>query len=61
MATEYRRRTSAPRLDDRRSWCYGIFDLDRLERMVLRNIATEYFVAPADDEETPDGEDDDEG
>ncbi len=27
---------------------YGLFDLDRLERMVLRNIASEYFVAPAD-------------
>lgn len=27
---------------------YGLHDLDRLERMVLRNIATEYFVAPAD-------------
>jgi hypothetical protein len=26
---------------------YGLYDLDRLERMVLRNIATEYFVAPA--------------
>jgi transposase len=40
---------------------YGLFDLDRLERMVLRNIATEYFVAPADrgtpndDEETNEG------
>ena len=27
---------------------YGMHDLDRLERMVLRNIATEYFVLPAD-------------
>jgi hypothetical protein len=27
---------------------YGLYDLDRLERMVLRNIATEYFVGPAD-------------
>lgn len=27
---------------------YGLYDLDRLERIVLRNIATEYFVAPAD-------------
>jgi hypothetical protein len=25
---------------------YGMYDLDRLERMVLRNIATEYFVVP---------------
>jgi transposase len=27
---------------------YGLFDLDRLERLVLRNIASEYFVAPSD-------------
>lgn len=27
---------------------FGLYDLDRLERIVLRNIATEYFVAPAD-------------
>ncbi len=27
---------------------YGLYDLDRLERMVLRNIAAEYFVLPAD-------------
>ncbi|MHB8878766.1 MAG: IS21/IS408/IS1162 family transposase [Myxococcaceae bacterium] len=41
---------------------YGLYDLDRLERMVLRNIATEYFVAPAD-RGTPPREDepDDEG
>ncbi len=39
---------------------YGLFDLDRLERMVLRNIATEYFVAPAD-RRTPDDEGPDEG
>ena len=33
---------------------YGMHDLDRLERMVLRNIATEYFVVPEDrDEEEP--------
>ncbi len=25
---------------------YGLYDVDRLERMVLRNIATEYFVVP---------------
>jgi transposase len=36
---------------------YGLYDLDRLERMVLRNIATEYFVAPAD-RRTPDEEPD---
>jgi hypothetical protein len=27
---------------------YGLYDLDRLERMVLRNVATAYFVLPAD-------------
>jgi hypothetical protein len=26
---------------------YGLYDLDRVERMVLRNIATAYFVLPA--------------
>jgi hypothetical protein len=38
---------------------YGLYDLDRLERMVLRNIATEYFVTPPvprDDEEELDDE-----
>lgn len=39
---------------------YGLFELDRLERMVLRNIATEYFVAPAD-RRTPDDEESNEG
>jgi len=33
---------------------YGLFDLDRLERMVLRNIASAYFVTPVDrDDEDP--------
>lgn len=27
---------------------YGLYDLDRLERIVLRNIATAYFVLPLD-------------
>jgi hypothetical protein len=27
---------------------YRLFDLDRLERMVLRQIANEYFVLPPD-------------
>jgi transposase len=27
---------------------YGLYDLDRLERVVLRNIATAYFVVPAE-------------
>jgi hypothetical protein len=39
---------------------YGLFDLDRLERVVLRNIATEYFVAPAE-RQTSREETDDEG
>lgn len=38
---------------------YGLYDLDRLERMVLRNIATEYFVAPADRSARRRSEDDD--
>jgi hypothetical protein len=36
---------------------YGLFDLDRLERMVLRNIATEYFVAPANRRARPQEDD----
>ena len=27
---------------------YGLYDLDRLERMILKNVATAYFVIPAD-------------
>jgi hypothetical protein len=27
---------------------YGLYDLDRLERMILRNVATAYFIVPAD-------------
>lgn len=35
---------------------YGLYDLDRLERIILRNVATAYFVVPADrdDREPPD-------
>jgi transposase len=33
---------------------YGLFDLDRLERLVLRQIATDYFVLPAEDPDDPD-------
>jgi len=39
---------------------YGLFDIDRLERMVLRNIANEYFVVPAG-RGTPDTEEPHEG
>jgi len=41
----------------RRAERYGLFDLDRLERMVLKQIATDYFVLPveeSDDEESGD-------
>jgi transposase len=30
---------------------YGLFDLDRLERMVLKQIATDYFVLPVEEED----------
>jgi transposase len=33
---------------------YGLFDLDRLERIVLRNIADEYFVLSENNDEEPD-------
>jgi hypothetical protein len=38
---------------------YGLYDLDRLERMVLpRNVATAYFIVPADRDDTdPEGSD----
>jgi transposase len=35
---------------------YGLFDLDRLERMVLRQIATDYFILPLKDTEDDDDE-----
>jgi len=36
---------------------YGLFDLDRLERLVLREIATDYFLLPgAKDDKENDGE-----
>jgi hypothetical protein len=37
---------------------YGLYDLDRLERMILRKIATAYFVVP---DERNDPEPSDEG
>lgn len=39
---------------------YGLYDLDRLERIVLRNVATAYFVLPVE-RPTPDPEAGDEG
>jgi transposase len=41
----------------RRAAEYGLFDLGRLERLVLREVAAEYFVTPCDrDEEDDDDE-----
>jgi hypothetical protein len=39
---------------------YGLYDLERLERMVLRNIAGDYFISP-DERDDDDKEPDDEG
>jgi len=39
---------------------YGLFDLDRLERMVLKQIATDYFVLPVEKEDGHDEENGDE-
>ncbi len=39
---------------------YGLYDLDRVERMILRNVATAYFVVPAARED-PEQEAPDEG
>ena len=39
---------------------YGLYDLDRVERMILKNVATAYFVVPAE-REAPDQEPSDEG
>lgn len=39
---------------------YGLYDLDRLERLVLRQIASDYFLLGAGPPD-PDDEDDDEG
>jgi transposase len=36
---------------------YGLFDLDRLERMVLKEIAHEYFVLPVEQGEEEDDDD----
>ena len=34
---------------------YGLYDIDRLERMVLRKIAGEYFTRPDDEESSNEG------
>jgi transposase len=36
---------------------YGLYDLDRLERMVLRQIATDYFIVPGDPNNSEDDDD----
>jgi hypothetical protein len=38
---------------------FGLYDLDRLERMVLRRIGRDYFLLPDIDDEPPSPEDDD--
>ena len=35
---------------------YGLFDLDRLERMVLKQIASDYFIFPIERDEEDDDE-----
>lgn len=40
---------------------YGLFDLDRLERMVLRQIATDYFVLPVEEEDQEKRDDEEKG
>ena len=35
---------------------YGLYDLDRLERMILRRVAREYFVLESSDETTDENE-----
>ena len=47
----------APQLDAlRAALAYGLFDLERVERMILRQLAREYFQINPD---RPDGDDDD--
>jgi hypothetical protein len=38
---------------------YGLFDMDRLERLILRTIGSEYFVLPSLEEDPDDGEEED--
>ena len=41
----------------RTATAYGLFDMDRLERLILRTIGSEYFVLPSQEENPGDGED----
>ena len=53
LLRDYPRESLLAAVDEARQ--YGLFDLDRLERMVLRRIARDYFVLPAArDDEDPD-------
>jgi transposase len=38
---------------------YGLYDLDRLERMILRQIANDYFLVPSDRDNDDEGNDHD--
>jgi hypothetical protein len=42
MLRDYPRSTLIAAVDA--ALAYGLFDLDRLDRMVLRNVARDYFV-----------------
>jgi len=54
MIDEYPRDAMASALDE--ALAFGMTDLERLERMVLRRIVDEFFVLPR----RPDGEEEDE-
>lgn len=45
----------------RRAEQYGLFDLDRLERLVLQQIATDYFALPIDQDSAKTNKDEDGG
>ena len=38
---------------------YGLFDLERLERLVLRHVGRDYFVLPSQDDD-PENDDEEE-
>ena len=49
MAREYPHEALLPALEDAAR--YGLYDLDRLERLVLKRIQSEYFRLREDDDE----------
>ena len=57
MASEYP--TEALRAALAEALRYGMADLERLERMVLRRVGSDFFVLPRHDDEGDDPEDDD--